>query len=361
MDISIKVKKRRAQHANNRFKYLFPTVVSKLQAILNTCRYLNVKVNEFIGRSCLFISQHSTSFAALPETFGVEYCALIQRLSLKMDFFMKIKHEGDTHWPALLSTMTAHLPRLEWFELYSVWSNGSLPFPSIESGDPPRLLNNGTITRYQQERRVSRRFLAWLILRHPELDRLIVQTIQDPNEEAPVVRQSMLAAKYQGENVRHNWRKIKQITHLDSEPEMIIIHDEVPNTKAIRRIKWSDLCTTDDSKLIIHAATGLSKDTISTSEVGDANDRFFERLDARGYQPFSLFKEHGWLHNGPITVDKLIDAAYRHKENVERNSLRTGLRGNTNGRGGRGGRGRYGTERTNNGGSTGGATFRKFR
>lgn len=323
-DISIRVRKRRTQHNFNRFKYLFPSSVSRLSGLLDTCQYINAKINEYIGKKCAFVSQHSTSFATLPATFGLDNCALIQRFSLKMDFLTKIKHEGDGHWPALLQTMIQYLPSLEWFELYSEWPSQNGAFPTIESGDPADLINNGTNTRYDQEKRATIRFLAWLVLRHAGLDRLMAPatSINNIQEEQWKAKQSMLASKYQGEDVRHTWNPIQRAQN--QKPTALEFH--VLNTKLIRRVKWSDLCAQPIRTFIIAPGPGMSNDNIPTSEVGDADDRFFGRLDARGYQPFSTFKANGWIRDGPITVDRMIDAARRYKEIVQERASSGGAR-----------------------------------
>lgn len=255
-----------------------------------------------------------------------------------MDFLTKIKHEGDGHWPALLQTMIQYLPNLAWFEFYSEWPTQNGAFPTIESGDPADLIDNGTITRYDQEKRATLRFLAWLVLRHAGLDRLIAPATpaDEPREDQPRAKQSMLASKHQGEDVNHTWTHIQQTRIQNSTG----VEYHVLNTKLIRRVKWSDLCTQPIRAFIIAPGPGMSNDNITTSEVGDADDRFFERLDTRGYRLSSAFKENGWIRDGPITVDRMIDAAWKYKEIVQGRAYSGGSRkGRTGGCGSGKGRG----------------------
>lgn len=85
------------------------------------------------------------------------------------------------------------------------------------------------------------------------------------------------------------------------------------NTRLLRRIKWSDLCAQPLKAFIGAPEAGLSRDTIATSEIEMADDKFFGKVDARGYQPFSMFKEKKWFRTGPIKVDDFSDAAMADK------------------------------------------------
>lgn len=200
VDVSIKVKRRRSQyHRANRFKNFFPRAVKIFERLLATSQLISQEVDDFIGRTCVFDSRHSQSFHALPEVFGPDNLALIRRFSLKMEWAMKCRHEGDKNWPRALRVLCEHLVNLEHFEFYSEWAASAGAFPYNETRDPVHLIDSGTITRRGQETRAKLRFLAWLILRHPDLDRLLVlaNTDQLPAPEVDyTVKDRMVAAKY---------------------------------------------------------------------------------------------------------------------------------------------------------------------
>ncbi|KAK5075325.1 hypothetical protein LTR64_001531 [Lithohypha guttulata] len=346
-----------------RFQHLYPRLIRSFESLLSMPE-LEEEVHEYIAKNVVFQGQHSSSFIDMPAVFGAESCMLIHRFEMRVEFQFKLKHQGQ--WPEFLKCFVEDLPNLEWVKLYSKWSDRSQPHPENESQDPA-----GLMTRYDQNTRSSFRFLCWLNKRHPNFQtsgRLILPAQTGGRFGQHEVYSHHLILEVSKE--RRRWESRTEL--VGAEPAdyeedaraLQTVYDEVLNTKLGRRAKWTQWHN-NGLKLedfIIVPAAGQTRSSIITSEVGNEDDEYFLRLDQRGYQPFELFQERGWLNDGPVNVEKLIDQANRQKQSVANRARRgagttSGTTGaNAVGRDGmnRGGMGRGGGRRRGRGGPSGG-------
>ncbi|KAK5082229.1 hypothetical protein LTR05_007373 [Lithohypha guttulata] len=300
-----------------RLQYLFPQMITTYQSLLSIPK-LEEEVQEYIAKNVLFRGQHSSGFLDMPAVFGPDNCQLIHRFEMRVEFFFKLKHQGQ--WPDFLTCFVQDLPNLQWLKLYSRWSDRSQPHPEVESKDPA-----GTMTRFDQNVRSAFRFLCWLNKRHynfQDKGRLILPAETGGRFGQEDVYSHFLVLETYRE--RRTWKSVTEsigpIIDDDEEDkrEFRTVYDEVLNTKLGRRVQWQEWHNNGVTleNFIIHPVEGESRNSIVASEVGDDDDKYFERLEERGYQPYQLFEDKNWRKTGPAMVDGLISQGRSFKKSV---------------------------------------------
>ena len=295
-----------------RLQCMFPPTLRTFSSLLGTPQ-LEDEVTTFLSKLLVFHGNHSNGFLDMPQVLGPEICSLIQKLELRTEFGFNAY--PISNWPKYLVCFVEELPNLKWLKLYSKWSNHSQPYLPHETKDPA-----GTIIRLVQVKRALFRFTSWLNLRHPNFGKQgrLIRCAESPYSYfVEDVEKHIYFCILEQYKARRPWeKKILPLPLADDEweepqdkdPE--IVYDEILDTKLLRRVKWETWQNNgfDENKFIIHPVEGQSKSGIESSEVGDGDNKYFEKLDQRGYQLFNeVVKPNKWHRSGPIRVNDLID------------------------------------------------------
>lgn len=329
-----------------RLKDGIPLVFKDIKTLLRANKTIYKEIKDFIPRSTTCVNTKGDAQADLPLILSADHLSVIHRFEMRLEFHLKCHHRR--YWPAVIAAL-CELPNLEYLRLYSETEVGCEPYPQHESGDP-----QGSVTKDQQERRALRSLAAWVSHRHPNLD-LVIEPARSGHSfktgEYDVVFEVELR-KYQADrNITFNkltkFSAPAAVVEVDEfetiERPVKVVEDQIINTTAVRRVKWTEGCTADPAAFYIAPPAGGRKCDITTSEVPTADDQHFWMVDQRGYQPRSMFAQRGWPTGGGIEfVDGMIDHGRRLKANMERRQQGDGAgrgRGHGNGRArGRGGR-----------------------
>jgi hypothetical protein len=156
-----------------RFTQWFPALRDAFSKFLLTCKCARAEGIDYLSRTTRFKSRNSDSARNIPALFGTEATGMIRRFELHADFRNKTMHEPLT--PPLLEMLVNSMPHLRRFSFCSDYLTHSVAFPQHESGDP-----DGSVSRHDQERRFLLRFGAFLTLRHPSLEVLVLPAASGP-------------------------------------------------------------------------------------------------------------------------------------------------------------------------------------
>ncbi|KAK5938831.1 hypothetical protein PMZ80_009023 [Knufia obscura] len=245
----------------------------------------------------------------------------------------KTKHYHRRHWPSPLSSLTHQFSELQSLKLYSEWSADQDQWTYHD----PVSEDNEVVTWAQQEKRSKLRFLAFLVLRHPNLDLLIwpakSRSLRPGDGETR--SEWFLAEKKRPKRMWEPVRLTKKVPDDDSQPQgevTEVLIDEVLNSTAVRRVLWYELGLTDVAQFVIPPTYTEGRDGIDSSKVLEGND-FFASVDQRGFT--DPMERH---------VDMLISWGRENQERALRRASIPGRQGRGRGRScsrgrGRGGRG----------------------
>lgn len=141
------------------------------------------------------------------------------------------------------------------------------------------------VTREDQERRCKLRLLAFLTVRHPNLDRIrLPAASRFPltfDDNLPGYSHVLIAEKsgiYDVGDCSFLWDNvIKSIevrsgcSYEDSSysKKEIEYHDEIMNATKIRQLEWTEICKTPNEELVISPVAPQIRADIFTSEVQD--------------------------------------------------------------------------------------------
>lgn len=281
---------------------LFRGALKNLLNAGNETLYSEVKL--YICRNVTFFNENGVTLDRLPKILGAD-CTLILCLEVRMNYQIKCKHRY--FWPGFLTALLS-LPNLEYLRLYSTSVPGLPPYSQVQSGDP-----DGQVDKHQQEIRSLRLLGAFIIERHPNLDIMIQTARSQPNfidAQGRLVHEFKLYKYYADRRV-----KFEKIDRYGG-----TVEDQIVNTTAVRRLKWTEGCRAVPSSLWIQLEIGQLKADINTSQAADADASYFSRVDEQAYQTDEVRQTRGWRLN---FYDNLIEAGRREKTETERQAART--------------------------------------
>lgn len=151
-----------------RLQHEHSDAISGLRVLLKTNHLLRAHALKWLDNPRRHTYARTESFSYFGRTFGRCSARLLKRLDLKLSH--KQKFEPESEWPDLLKMLVSDLPGLESLKLRACWLTTAPPhFPADVSEDPWN-----PPSRKEQEMRALLRSSAFIALRHPILQRIIL-------------------------------------------------------------------------------------------------------------------------------------------------------------------------------------------
>lgn len=292
----------------------FVTVYKRLVPLLKVCKQTRSSCYEFLGESVTLIETKSDRllYQQKKKYWSKSLLSKIQRLEVVMTRSMRLKHEED--WPGYLNVFINTMISLNHLQLTSTWSAGARPWPRALSGESALY-----VTHEQQERRCKLRLLSFLISQHPNLDRIrLPAASQSPLVYTSTYTQTLVAEKSavdQPGDCEFLWESMVKDVSLEvgkQWPKRAVVehHDEIIDATRIRKLDWTQICHTTDSELTIRPGPSQTRADIVTSEVYDAESKWFQMVDQRAYRDRQAHMRNRWQKS---EVDEMVEICRKLK------------------------------------------------
>ncbi|KAK5949502.1 hypothetical protein OHC33_009495 [Knufia fluminis] len=287
---NITVQRADGSRSGRKFRNLrrYPAGISELHGLLKWCPEARNLVGALLGRDFLFHSSEFEPMTRIHMVLGRASCSMIHTLEVHMDTVTRMK--PDEIGSDLLQVFCTYMPNLTDFKLMAGFYG---------NGEP--------CSKKRQHKLYAPvlRFMAFLVLRHSNLDRLVRPADSGPDFDDQEHGYAVYLQAERGYKVRRGdgnrvWNSIDKPTDA-TRTTRATFRDEVANTTAVRRVTSNKLQRTSIETFFITPAEGQLKDDVF-SETPEPNDDF-DLVDERGLRTRQEHRLSGWTYRN---VDQLI-------------------------------------------------------